>query len=98
MPSYSFLKFASLLFFTAFTGLAAAEESLLDPSTARTLTPTEQQSFGPRSTGRHYDPRMIEAAKIAKHRAEPRKTWLCWRYVKDALVQAGLVSSRPKSA
>ena len=40
---------------------------------------------------------MIEAARIAVERAEARKTWYCWRYVKNALLAAGLVSSRPTS-
>ncbi len=41
---------------------------------------------------------MLRAAQIARQRAEPKMTWYCWRYVKDALLAAGLVSSRPTSA
>lgn len=71
------------------------------PSLARptvSLRPEEQSHFGPLSAGRRYDSRMIEAARIARQRAEPHGTFYCWRYVKDALVQAGVVDSRPTSA
>lgn len=44
-----------------------------------------------------YDHRMIRASEIAVRRAHPQKTWRCWRYVKDALLDAGVVSQRPKS-
>lgn len=74
------------------------EESLLDPSRMRPLTKDEQRIFGPKSAGIHYDTRMIRAAEIAQQRAEPQKTWYCWRYVKNALLAAGVVSSRPSSA
>ena len=81
-----------------FASLAHAEEpSLLDHSKATKLTPEQQKQFGPKSGGYHYDPRMLRAAEIAKKRAQPHMTWYCWRYVKDALVDAGLVSSRPTS-
>ena len=76
-------------------------DSTPTPSLARptvTLPVEEQKHFGPLSVGRHYDPRMIQAARIARQRAEPHGTWYCWRYVKDALVEAGVVDSRPTSA
>jgi hypothetical protein len=75
-----------------------AEDSLLDKSKVRPLTPTEQRAFGPKSDGVQYDPRMIRAMEIAKKRAQPKMTWYCWKYVKDALLASGLVSSRPTSA
>lgn len=70
--------------------------SLARPSVS--LPSEEVSHFGPLSAGRKYDSRMIEAARIARHRAEPHGTYYCWRYVKDALVQAGVVESRPTSA
>jgi hypothetical protein len=70
--------------------------SLARPSVS--LAPEEQSHFGPLSGSHRYDSRMIEAARIARHRAEPHGTYYCWRYVKDALVQAGVVGSRPTSA
>jgi hypothetical protein len=75
----------------------AAEPSLFDKSKARALTEEEQKSFGPQSGGRHYDSRMISAAHIARQRAEPKMTWYCWRYVKNALLASGVVSSRPST-
>jgi hypothetical protein len=41
---------------------------------------------------------MVRAAEIAKRRAHPQMTWHCWKYVKDALLAADVVSSRPQSA
>jgi hypothetical protein len=40
-------------------------------------------------------PTLQRAVEIAVSRAEPRRTWYCWRYVKDALLAAGAVSTRP---
>jgi hypothetical protein len=83
----------------AFPSIAkAAEPSRLDPKEARALNKEEQKLFGPKSGGISYDPRMIRAARIAQERAEKQQTWYCWRYVKDALLAAGVVSSRPTSA
>lgn len=44
------------------------------------------------------DPRLRRAASIAQERANARTKARCWRYVKEALVAAGAVSSYPKSA
>jgi len=71
------------------------EDSLLDVNKASHLTRDQQRLFGPRSGSRKYDPRMVRAAEIALQRAQPQTTWYCWRYVKDALLAANLVSSRP---
>jgi hypothetical protein len=78
--------------------VASADDSLLDRPKARGLTAEEQALFGPRSGGLRYDPRMIRAAQIARLRAHPRMTWHCWAYVKDALVAADVIQSRPTSA
>jgi hypothetical protein len=82
----------------SFATSAFADDSLLDKTKVRSLTPGEQSSFGPKSGGMHYDPRMIRAAEIAKQRAHPHMTWHCWAYVKDALLAANVVSTRPTSA
>jgi hypothetical protein len=76
---------------------AKGEESLYDKTKSRPLTWSEQHFFGPKSKGVNYDPRMIKAAEIAKKRAHPKMTWLCWKYVKDALLASGVVDSRPTS-
>jgi hypothetical protein len=77
---------------------ASAEDSLFDRAHAKHLTKEQRPLFGPKSNSTSYNPRMIRAAEIAKRRAQPRMTWHCWKYVKDALLAADLVSSRPKSA
>jgi hypothetical protein len=80
------------------TAVASAEDSLLNKSQTRRLTPEEQSAFGPKSGGLNYDKRMIHAAEIARKRAHPHMTWHCWAYVKDALLAANVVPTRPKSA
>lgn len=44
------------------------------------------------------DPRLRHAASIAQERANAHTKARCWRYVKEALVAAGAVSSYPKTA
>jgi hypothetical protein len=43
------------------------------------------------------DPRLRNAATIAQERANARTKARCWRYVKQALVASGAVSSYPKT-
>ena len=74
-----------------------ASDSLYEASKAHSVSPDLQKILGPKSGGLHYDARMIRAAEIAQQRAEPRMTWYCWRYVKNALIEAGVVTSRPSS-
>jgi hypothetical protein len=88
--------FTFALFLVAASALRA-EESLVDKLKIRRLTPEEQRMFGPKSVGLRYDPRMIQAAQIARARANPRMTWHCWAYVKDALLAANVVPNRPTS-
>ena len=58
-----------------------------------------RELFGVGAATRRYDARMIRAAEIAAWRAgsatSPR--WHCWRSVKDALLEARVISSRPTS-
>src|SRR5438105_2572519 len=88
---------AAVLFGISSATARAEEASLFDSTKAKELTREQQGLFGPKSGNFHYDPRMIRAAEIARKRAQPHMTWYCWRYVKDALLAAGLVSSRPTS-
>ncbi len=44
------------------------------------------------------DPRLARAATIAQERANAHSKSLCWRYVKNALLAAGVVKSRPETA
>ena len=95
MPSHPSL----VAIFVLATSLTAwGEESLRDSSRSRLLAPREQALFGPKSGNLRYDPRMIRAAEIATRRAHAKTTWYCWRYVKDALLAADLVQTRPTSA
>ncbi len=52
---------------------------------------------GPHTTQFTYDRRMIRAAKIAASRACSKSTLRCWHFVKDALLDAGVVAKRPES-
>ncbi len=44
------------------------------------------------------NPTMMRAATIAQDRAHAHSKSRCWRYVKEALLAAGAVSSYPKTA
>ena len=46
---------------------------------------------------RTLDPRLMRAATIAEERAHAHSRSQCWHYVKEALVAAGVVNSRPKT-
>jgi hypothetical protein len=70
-------------------------ESLYDSKTAQKLDPSQMSMFGPQSGHFRYDSRMIHAAQIAAARARKHSTSRCWHYVKDALVAANIVPSRP---
>ena len=41
------------------------------------------------------DPKLCRAATIAQERANAHSHSLCWRFVKEALVAAGVIKSRP---
>jgi hypothetical protein len=41
------------------------------------------------------DPKLCRAATIAQERANAHSRSLCWRFVKEALVAAGVIRSRP---
>jgi hypothetical protein len=43
------------------------------------------------------DPKLQRAATIAQERANARTKARCWRYVKEALLEAGVINSYPKS-
>jgi len=43
------------------------------------------------------DPKLLKAATIAQERAHAHSRSQCWRYVKQALVAAGIISSYPKT-
>ena len=55
--------------------------------------------FGTRAASYHYDPHMVRAAELAAQRAgkATQPKWHCWRSVKNALLDAGVVESRPET-
>ena len=75
-----------------------ATESLHNSVTAKKLDISKLSIFGPQSSSYRYDARMISAMEIASARASSHSRGSCWRYVKNALLSAGLVDSRPTSA
>ncbi len=74
---------------------AAHPDSLYNSKTAQKIDPAQQSLFGPQSGKFRYDKRMIRAAEIASARARSHSTSKCWRYVKNALLAANAVESRP---
>ena len=46
---------------------------------------------------RSLDPKLMRAATIAEERAHAHSRSQCWHYVKEALVAAGVINSRPKT-
>src|SRR5438067_12585846 len=78
--------------------LSSRADSLFDAHGARTPSIELQSVLGPKSAGIRYDKRMIHAAQIAADRAHKHSTSRCWHWVKSALVDAQVVSSRPTTA
>lgn len=76
-------------------GRAAGKESLYNPKTAQKLDLSKLSFFGPQASKFKYDERMVRASEIASARARSRSTSRCWRYVKDALLAAKIVETRP---
>jgi len=74
---------------------AASADSLYSSGAAKKIDPARQSIFGPQSGRFRYDKRMIRAAEIAAARARKHSTSRCWRYVKDALLAADAVETRP---
>jgi hypothetical protein len=77
---------------------AATSDSLYNAKSARKLDPSKTAMFGPQSGKFRYDKRMIAAAEIAASRAKKHSTSRCWRYVKNALLAAHVVGTRPETA
>lgn len=75
----------------------ATEKSLYNSETATKVDVSKLSILGPRASRFKYDKRLLKAAEIAATRAKKRSTKYCWRYVKDALLSAGLVDSRPNT-
>jgi hypothetical protein len=46
---------------------------------------------------RRIDPKLMRAATIAQERARAHSREQCWRYVKEALLASGIITSYPKT-
>ena len=92
------LILCTLVVLTPAFARAEASKSLYDAKTARKLDPAQVSKFGPQAGKFRYDARMIRAAEIAAARAKRHSTARCWRYVKNALVAANVIESRPETA
>ena len=84
----------AILFLALLLATAQAEDHSVSWSPSTSFIPW----FGHRSAEFKYDRRMIHAAEIAANRADAKPTWRCWHFVKDALLEAGVISTRPVSA
>jgi len=69
--------------------------SRYDRGSARPLKNDEASQFGPQAGRFKYDERMLRAAEIARARARKHSTKKCWRSVKDALLAAKALPTRP---
>ena len=74
---------------------AAAKDSLYDVRNAQKLEAGKFSLFGPLASRFKYDKRMVHAAEIAAARARAHSTSRCWQYVKDALLAAKIIETRP---
>lgn len=97
MRKFSLLSLLAVAF-TAFAAPSHASDSLYDRSKAQKLAPEKFSLFGPRAGSFKYDNRMVRAAEIAQARARAHSTSRCWRYVKDALLAAKIIPTRPDTA
>jgi hypothetical protein len=83
------------LLLCAATQAKAEEKSLYNKKAAQKIDTSKLSILGPQATKFRYDKRLLKAAEIAADRAKSRSRGVCWRYVKDALLSAGLVETRP---
>ncbi len=70
-----------------------ASVPLVEESARRKLTKKGIAQIDP-----SLDPKLAAAATIAQERANAHSKSKCWRYVKQALLAAGVVDSYPKTA
>lgn len=90
-------RFLLVLLLTSVAAKAEETKSLYNKQAAKKLDPAQISIFGPKAGNYRYDKRMMKAATLAAERARAHSHGSCWRYVKDAMVSAGLVDSRPKT-
>jgi len=74
-----------------------AAASLYDSEAAKKPASKSLSVLGFFASRYKYDSRMLQAAEIASSRAYAHSHGSCWRYVKNALVSADVIDSRPKT-
>jgi hypothetical protein len=83
---------------------AAANFSFKDANGQRQSVPVVSRYYPKKlqypmaKVDRSMSPNLVKAATIAQERARAHSRSLCWRYVKEALLASGAVTSYPKSA
>ncbi|MEY2600562.1 MAG: hypothetical protein RLZZ244_457 [Verrucomicrobiota bacterium] len=93
----SYFRLTCLFLFLLGCPAAFGSYSLFNSKNAESLKPEQRSLFGPQSGSIRYDRRMIQAAEIAAERARKSSTYSCWRYVKNALLEARLIDSYPQT-
>ncbi|MEP7071910.1 MAG: hypothetical protein ABI839_05950 [Verrucomicrobiota bacterium] len=84
-------KVTPTFLFTDADGNRTAAEIVTAYAPNKILTPFRRPARG-------IDPRLMRAATIAQERAHAHSRRQCWHAVKEALIAAGAVDSRPKTA
>ena len=59
--------------------------------------PKKIRTYPPGKVDGRVGPNLLKAATIAQERARAHSRELCWRYVKEALLKAGAVTSYPST-
>jgi hypothetical protein len=102
-PLFSLIT-VSLCTATTVHAAAATHFNFKDPS-GRTQSVPVVTKYYPKKieypvakVDRSTNPTLMRAATIAQERARAHSRSLCWRYVKEALLASGAVSSYPKTA
>jgi hypothetical protein len=90
-----FLILCNLALIAPGVARAGGNESLYNARAAQKIDASKISLFGPQASKFRYDKRMINAAEIAAARANKHSTSRCWHFVKDALVAAKIIDSRP---
>ena len=96
---------SSLCTATAVHGAAASKFTFKDKSGRSQSAPVVTEYYHKKilqypaaKVDRKMSPRLVRAATIAQDRARAHSKSLCWRYVKEALLASGAVTSYPKTA
>ena len=99
------LVIASLCTATAVQGATASRFVFKDVNGKEEAVPVVSKYYPKKmlhypaaKTDKGMSSKMVRAATIAQERARAHSRSLCWRYVKEALLASGAVSSYPKTA